>query len=145
MPKLDAQRTTAEAELAAARVDAPDKIPMLEGALAKIESDRESLAGQIAALGAQAADLEKRFSTASAPETLGPEVQSLFVEINGGVVKVTELANDRATGTALIPLSSVADATPGNWRIAGSATPEVARQLSDQEIVWLRHLEAKGR
>jgi phosphate transport system permease protein len=144
LANIAAQRTAAEAELAAARVDAIEKVAALEGRLAKLESDRQSLSGQIATLGAQAADLEKRFSTASAPETLGPDVQSLFVEINGGIVKVTELANDRATGTALIPLSSVADATPGNWRVAGSATPEVARQLSDQEIVWLRHLDAKG-
>jgi phosphate transport system permease protein len=144
LAKAAAQRKTIETELAAARVDAPDKISMLEGGLAKIESDRQSLVGQITALGAQAADLEHRFSTASAPETLGPEVQSLFVEINGGVVKVTDLANDRVTGTALIPLASVANAAPGNWRIFGSATPEGARQISDQEIVWLRHLDAKG-
>jgi phosphate transport system permease protein len=138
-----ADLTSAQGELAAARVSAPADVPRLEGVVAKLTSDRDSIAGQIESLGAAAAELESHFTSSSA-ETLDEKVPSLLVRINGGVVKVTEAGNSRVSGTTLIPLQSANEAAPGTWEIVGLATPEANRKLSDQEIAWLMGLEDKG-
>jgi phosphate transport system permease protein len=133
----------AEAALLSARTSEPDRVASLEGAVAKLQSDKQSLAGQIETLGAQAAALEARFST-NDPETLDDRTPSLFVEINGGMVKVGELANDRIVGDTMIPLTSADAAEPGKWLAIAFDTPQASRKLTDQEIVWLRALTEKG-
>ncbi len=52
-----AAQVEAEAALAAARVNAPDDVPMLEGQLAKLVADAASITSQIETLSAQAAAL----------------------------------------------------------------------------------------
>jgi phosphate transport system permease protein len=138
-----ADLTKARGELAAARVSAPADVPRLEGVVAKLTSDRDSIAGQIETLGARAAELETHF-TGSGAEALDEKVPSLLVRINGGVVKVTEAGNSRVSGTTLIPLQSVDGAAPGTWEVVTLATPEADRKLSDQEIAWLMRLEDDG-
>jgi phosphate transport system permease protein len=139
-----AERTAVEADLAAARVNAPDRVATLEGQLARLDADLQSIAGQIDGLTARAAELEARYTTAGAPETLGPEVPSLLVAINGGIVKVAELANDRVSGEALTPLVSYDAAAPGAWNVLNFATPEGDRKLTDREIVWLLQFGEAG-
>jgi phosphate transport system permease protein len=139
-----AQATAAQAELAAARVSNPADVPRLEGVVAKAAADAASIDNQIATLGRQAADLDARFGSTD-PETLDARVPSMLVEINGGVIKVTEVANAQIKGTTLIPLQSAADAPAGAWRIVTLETPESSRKLSDQEIAWLMHLEDEGK
>jgi phosphate transport system permease protein len=138
-----ADLTMARGELAAARVSAPADVPRLEGVVAKLTSDRDSIAGQIETLGARAAELETHF-TGSGAEALDEKVPSLLVRINGGVVKVTEAGNSRVSGTTLIPLQSVDGAAPGTWEVVTLATPEADRKLSDQEIAWLMRLDDDG-
>ena len=43
---------------------------------------------------------------------------SLMVEINGGVVKVTEISPDSVKGDVYLPLKSTDAASPGSWQIA---------------------------
>lgn len=129
--------------LKAAAADAADRAT-LEGQVAKLTSDRDSLATTIAGYSTRIADLEARFDSAGAGETLGSDQPSLLVEINGGVVKATEVANDRITGTVLIPLTSTADAAPGSWNSLLLDRPEAARKVSDQEVAWLESLENAG-
>jgi phosphate transport system permease protein len=133
----------AQADLAAARVSAPEKVPSLEGVVAKLTADRDSIAGQIEGLGAAAAELESHF-TSSGAEKLDAKVPSLLIEINGGVIKVTEAADSRVSGTTLIPLQSADEAAPGTWKVVALATPESNRKLSDQEIAWLMRLQEEG-
>jgi phosphate transport system permease protein len=139
-----ADLTKAQGELAAARVSAPADVPRLEGIVAKLTSDRDSIAGQIESLGAAAAELEAHF-TGSDAETLDEKVPSLLVRINGGVVKVTEASNSRVSGTTLIPLQSASEAAAGAWEVVTLEAPEANRKLSDQEIAWLMQLEDEGR
>jgi phosphate transport system permease protein len=138
-----ADLTAATGELAAARVSAPANVPSLEGVVAKLTADRDSIAGQIAGLGQLAAELEGRFTTNNA-ETLDERVPSMLVEINGGVVKVTDVADSRVSGTALIPLQSIDEAAPGSWKVVTLDTPEANRKLSDQEIAWLMRLDEQS-
>ena len=138
-----ADLTAATGELAAARVSAPANVPSLEGVVAKLTADRDSIAGQITGLGQLAAELEARFTTNNA-ETLDERVPSMLVEINGGVVKVTDVADSRVSGTALIPLQSIDEAAPGSWKVVTLDTPETNRKLSDQEIAWLMRLDEQN-
>jgi phosphate transport system permease protein len=130
--------------LADARATGGDGIAALEGAVTKFESDEASLRTSIDGLSTRIADLENRFDTAGSPETLDTTSPSVLVEVNGGVIKVTEIGNDRVTGEVLIPLASTDNAQPDTWRTLVLDTPEANRKLSDQEIAWLQRLEEKG-
>ena len=145
---LAADTVTATAEtqaaLTAARAANSGDIATLEGNLAKQQSDAESLKASIAGLDAQIADLEGRFDASGAPEALGTDVPSLLVEVNGGVVRATTLANDRITGTVLIPLASTDSAAAGQWQQVRLDRPEALRKLSDQEVAWLERLQERG-
>jgi len=68
---------------------------------------------------------------------------SLLVAVNGGLVKITQLGNAKATGTVLLPLTSTADAGAGTWQIVTYATPASNRRVSDREVAWLEHLKEK--
>ncbi|MBB5753333.1 phosphate transport system permease protein [Prosthecomicrobium pneumaticum] len=116
----------------------------LAGIAAKLDSDRTSLDGTIAGLDAQIADLQQRAQGAGTSEVIDAQVPSVLVAINGGVVKATEVHNDRIVGETLVPLQSAADAAPGTWEVLRYDRPEAARKLSDQEVTWLRGLEARG-
>ena len=129
--------------LAATAAGATDRAT-LEGQVAKLTSDRDSLASTIAGYSARITDLEARYDSAGAVETLGADQPSLLVEINGGVVKATEVGNDRISGTVLIPLRSADAAAPGTWNALLLDRPEAARKVSDQEVAWLESLENEG-
>ncbi len=139
-----ANRAETDAALATARTETPADVAAFEGLVAKLDADRASIENQIATLGARAADLEKRFNEPASAETLDASVPSILVEMNGGVVKASSVANDRIVGTTLVPLSSTADAAPGTWRIITYERPEASRKLSDQELAWLTILKERG-
>ena len=138
-----ADLVAAREQLALARTSGAG-VAALEGAVTKYESDEASLKTSLDALSARIADLENRFDTAGSAETLDATAPSVLVEINGGVIKATELGNDRITGEVLIPLASTDGAQPGTWRTLVLETPEANRKLSDQEIAWLQQIEEKG-
>ncbi len=133
----------AREQLAAARTSGAG-VAALEGAVTKFESDEASLRNSIDGLSARIANLEGRFDTAGSAETLDATAPSVLVEINGGVIKATEIGNDRISGEVLIPLTSTDGAQPGTWRTLVLDTPEANRKLSDQEIAWLQRLEENG-
>lgn len=103
-----------------------------------------SLEARRTELATRAADFRRRAEDASAAETLDPAVMpSELVEIAGGLVRLSEITPDRATGIVLIPLAagtSRADA----WRRVAYLTPEGNRRVSDLEIAWLESLRARG-
>ena len=138
-----ADLVAAREQLTAARASGAG-VAALEGAVTKFESDEASLRNSIDGLSARIADLEGRFDTAGSAETLDATAPSVLVEINGGVIKATEIGNDRITGEVLIPLTSTDGAQPGTWRTLVLDTPEANRKLSDQEIAWLQRLEENG-
>jgi phosphate transport system permease protein len=92
----------------------------------------------------QAAGLQARFDGAAIDETLGDTVPSLLVAVNGGLVKIRQLGNSKATGTVLLPLALTADAGPGTWQIVTYETPEANRRVNDREVAWLERLKDKG-
>lgn len=69
---------------------------------------------------------------------------SLFVEIGGGTVKLTEVGpGDTAKGVVYEALQApVTVAAPAVLRTI--TTPEASRKITDREIVWLDNLKAQG-
>jgi phosphate transport system permease protein len=74
--------------------------------------------------------------------------QSLLLEINGGVVKLTEVApsGSGATGKGSVykTLTSTAPAASGSVVVRAIQAPEGERKISDKEIVWLDSLKAEN-
>jgi phosphate transport system permease protein len=103
-----------------------------------------SLAGRITELREEAAALRARFDQPKVEEVLDSNLPSLLVAINGGLVKITKLADIGITGEVLLPLSSQADAQPGDWKIVTYTTPEANRKATDQEIAFLERFKTMG-
>lgn len=104
---------------------------------AALEARRNELATRIA-------DFRRRAGDAAAPETLDPvSMPSELVEIAGGLVRLTGISPDKASGTILLPLDANASRAD-SWRLLTYATPESNRRASDIEIAWLESLRSKG-
>ena len=110
----------------------------------KISSDMASLTGTRDQLKTAADSLAARVSKAAGAETLDATLPSLFVEVNGGVLKVTELSELTALAAPLLAPKSLDSAAAGNWSIMELATPETNRRTSDKEAVWLEQLKVNG-
>jgi phosphate transport system permease protein len=115
----------------------------IQGDIASVTGEIEILAQKMKELDDQAAALQARFDGAAIDETLDDKVPSLLVAVNGGLVKITQLGNAKATGTVLLPLTSTADAGPGAWQIVTYSTPASNRRVSDREVAWLERLREK--
>jgi phosphate transport system permease protein len=89
------------------------------------------------------AGIRRSASAPSAPEVLDSSMPSFIVSANGGFIRLTEVAPDRARGTLLLPLSGAARELR-DWDIITYLTPENDRKLSDAEITWLEDLKGRG-
>lgn len=110
----------------------------------KLSSDIASLTGTREQLKTIVDDLAARVSKAAGAETLDATLPSLFVEVNSGVLKVTELSELSALASPLLAPNSLAAAPSGSWSILELSTPESNRRTTDQEAVWLEQLKVKG-
>jgi phosphate transport system permease protein len=118
--------------------------PSVEADLKTVAGEFESLSQRVKELDDQAAALQARFDAAASDEPIDDTLPSLLVAINGGLVKITQLGNSRVVGTALLPLESSGEATPGSWQVRTYATPESNRRVTDREVTWLELLKDKG-
>ena len=115
------------------------------------EADRlQSVAGgqqsdRIAELRAEANALKERYDAPGAAEALDQKLPSLFVGINGGLVKVSKLTGSEITGEVILPLESADGAKPGAWQIVTYETPEADRKLKDRTVAFIEHLRAGGK
>ncbi len=75
---------------------------------------------------------------------LGSRLPSVLLAVNGGLVGLTSLGAERASGTVLLPLKSTAPAAPGTWQVVTYDTPEADRRLSDQSVAWLESIQSRG-
>jgi phosphate transport system permease protein len=110
----------------------------------KLSSDIASLTGTRDQLKTIVESLATRVSKAAGAETLDATLPSLFVEVNGGVLKVTELSELSALASPILTPKSLNAAAPGSWSILELSTPETNRRTSDKEIVWLEQLKVSG-
>ncbi len=127
------------------------KLALAELARAAItEADRAArstasgAAERAADLRKQADELLAHAKDAASAELLDSRLPSLLVAINGGLVKITQLAADRIEGEVLLPLSSASEAKPGDWRVVTYTTPESARKINDLEVALLERFKTNG-
>jgi phosphate transport system permease protein len=113
----------------------------------KAEADRlelfagDTITAKVKALRDEAAKLQQRVDEPKVEEKLDNKMPSLLIAIDGGLVKITKLSDVSATGTALLPLQSTADAQPGTWKLVTYETPESNRKVSDQEVAFLERFK----
>jgi phosphate transport system permease protein len=110
----------------------------------KLSSDIASLTGTRDQLKTIVDNLAVRVSKAAGAEALDATLPSLFVEVNGGVLKVVELSELSALATPVLVPNSLAPAASGGWSILELSTPESNRRTTDKEAVWLEHLKVNG-
>jgi phosphate transport system permease protein len=121
------------------------EVTRLKAALPTVQADRRAgLEEQINRQVAIAAEFEKRGQAVGGSEIIGSNTSSVILRMNGGVIKVNEIGNEKVSGTVLIPLKSQADIKPGEWQIVTLTTPEGSRKLSDQQIAWLDRMKDEG-
>ena len=127
------------------------KLALAELARAAItEADRAArstasgAAERAADLRKQADELLAHAKDAASAELLDSRLPSLLVAINGGLVKINQLAADRIEGEVLLPLSSASEAKPGDWRVVTYTTPESARKINDLEVALLERFKTNG-
>jgi phosphate transport system permease protein len=72
--------------------------------------------------------------------------QSLLLELNGGVIKLTEIApaGAGATGKGIVYKTPTDTAASGTAVVRAIQAPEGERKISDKEIVWLDDLKAEN-
>lgn len=104
----------------------------------------QSVAQRIAEINAEIAELKARVDSPKVEEVLDGKLPSKLVEINGGLVKLTKITDISVTGDVLLPLTSAAEAKPGDWKVVTYATAESNRKVSDLEIGLLERLREKG-
>ncbi len=85
-----------------------------------------------------------RANATGGTEVIDSDLPSYFVEINGGVVKVTSVSTDVIEGPVLLPLSSTTTAVEGGWRLIRISTSEAARKISDRQIALVERLRQEG-
>ena len=107
-------------------------------------SSAADAATKVAALREEAATLAARAGDRAGAEQLDSRLPSLLVEINGGLVKIGQLAADRIEGDVLLPLTSTNTAKPGDWRLVTYSTPESSRKISDLQVALLERFKASG-
>ncbi|HKG74968.1 MAG TPA: phosphate ABC transporter permease PstA [Aestuariivirgaceae bacterium] len=143
----------------ALRSTAPDFAPALAAIKSELAARAQALEDEVKRLrgqGASAArlkatELESQARTlrarASAPigaENLDGSLPSILAEVNGGLIKATEVTAAGLIGTPLLNVQSLEPSPAGAWRVLVYETPESARRITDQEIAWLEHLRAQG-
>jgi phosphate transport system permease protein len=139
----DIARVRSDLQAAARRAQL--EINRLKAALETVAPDRRAaLQDQINRQIAVATDLDRRARSVGGTELIGDSTSSVLVKMNGGVIKLTEIGNEKASGTVIIPLKDAGEAKPGSWKIINLTTPEGSRKLSDQQIAWLDRMKEEG-
>lgn len=116
----------------------------LQRRLDQIAPNKASAEATIETKKAEAADLKQRISINNATLSVGRDIPSYVIAINGGMVKVKQVSNTEIIGEAILPLSTEKEAQKGQWEITQITPPEASRQISDAEIIWLDHLKSQG-
>jgi len=134
---ITALRQAAEAATGAARERLQGRVETEGRQLAATQNDITQLRQRIETL-------TQRINGADQSETLDNTVSSYLVRINGGIVKLSQIQNARATGEVLIPLASTNVAAPGAWEIVRIVQTEANRRITDREIAYLESLKERG-
>ena len=139
--RLEGQVAVMEERIAAANGEEKTALqPRLDG----LKSELQSAVSLIESDTKLAEALNVRIKATGESESVTLKVPSFLVNINGGVVKVTNISATGVTGDVLVPLKNTTEASNGSWSLEILEKPEDNRKLSDREIVWLDYMGEQG-
>ena len=118
--------------------------PAIQQELTKINDDIAAMTQRVDDATKRAAELQLRFDASTSAETLDETLPSVLVQINGGLVKLTQISQDSASGTVVLPLKTADSAAAGNWQVLTYVVPEANRRLNDRQVSWLESFRAQG-
>ena len=156
-PVREALRRDRAQEERALRRSARDQARAFDETKAKLEltSDVEEQAKLRALMGGFAksrdagmAEADAALSEATDPQTtytLRADDPSLFIRVNGGWLKVVELAPDALTARVMDGLETLEAAPEGKWSASFLLTPESVRQIDDRQALWLENFKREDR
>jgi phosphate transport system permease protein len=134
---LEARKADIEKSLATAT-------PAVRQELAKINDDIGAMTQRVDDATKRAAELQARFDASTSAEVLDETLPSVLVQINGGLVKLTQISQTNASGTVILPLKTADNAGAGNWQVLTYVVPEANRRLNDRQVSWLEMFRAQG-
>lgn len=131
-----------EAIATVARDVIAERLRVLNARIALYEnSPEQSLRDRAPGMKENAAVLEALVNGQTAEIPFDSRMPSQLISVNGGLVKVNQVAGDTVTGEALIPLKSI---DTGNWQRVTYDTPESDRQIGDTQVAYLDQMNEKG-
>ena len=125
-----------------------------ERRLARAETDAEKadLEAEVASRAvsrdrfiAEAEALEARAEAPGGTEELDNETPSVLLRIGTGWIKMTEVNAQGGRGVVLAPVGEDFEIAPGEWHYMVTEMPEIARKVSDTQIVAIETLRAEGK
>ncbi len=132
-------------ELVTIKQAAREKMDRLSAEVRRLQSlGSASVIQRINELESEIANLKARVDAPKVEEELDSKLPSKLLEINGGLVKITKMSDNSIAGEVLLPLTSNAEAKPGDWRIVTYSRPEADRKVTDQEIAFLERLRERS-
>lgn len=93
---------------------------------------------------AEAEALEARADNSAGPEELDDRMPSLLLKVGEGWLKMTEVGPSGGVAQVILPTDDAGQATSADWHYYINDVPEVARKVSDNQIVWLESLREQG-
>lgn len=144
----EARRARAEAQRQQFAVEQTEKALAAaesEEERARIREQLESYRESMREANRKADALLTEATNPSAIFELTERTPSVLVQANGGWVRVTELTQERARGRVMEPFDTTEPAAQGEWTAWLFERPEVSRNISDRQVVWLKNFEDEGR
>ncbi len=93
---------------------------------------------------AEADALEARADNPVSREELDDRMPSLLLKVGEGWLKMTEVGPSGGVARVILPLADGEQVTSADWHYYINDVPEVARKVSDNQIVWLESLREQG-
>jgi phosphate transport system permease protein len=117
----------------------------IRGALATgTAEENAALQARADELTASLAEIQVVMAGGNATDKLTEAMPTLLVDINGGVVRATEIGADRIVGDVIFPLANADRAQAGDWSVRRIVVPAGLRKVTDEQIVFTEKLKERG-
>ena len=93
----------------------------------------------------EAEEFEGRANAPSGTEDLGNQVPSILLRVGDGWIKMNSVNAQGGTGTVLAPIADDFEVEPGDWHYYVTEQPQIARKITDIQIVALETLKDEGK
>ncbi|MEM1161649.1 MAG: phosphate ABC transporter permease PstA [Pseudomonadota bacterium] len=134
----DQARAVSETEAALNAATSDEERASLTTALESFRAQREATAVKAEAAQTAATDLSHVF-------TLRSDDPTVFIRVDKGWIKVTQMAPESVTGIILDPIPGTGQIAAGGWGAYIFERPEAERKVNDRQVLWLENLDRRGK